>query len=91
MYFKVIDIGKVHLSKSEHFISFSIIFNKKFSAVVNPKTPSRINNLMETLSVPKVEIDELNVTDQFDYVNINKKITDEQEKSLLFLEGALLE
>ena len=46
---------------------------------------------MDTLSVPKVEINNLNITEEFNYFNINKKIIDEQEKSFLFLKRALLE
>lgn len=87
----LVDNAEYIVTSSFHGVSFSIIFNKKFSAVVNPKTPSRINNLMDTLSVPKVEINNLNITEEFNYFNINKKIIDEQEKSFLFLKRALLE
>lgn len=80
----LIDHAEYVITSSFHGVAFSTIFNKKYSAVVNPKLPSRIRNLFEMLSVPIISIDELSDM-VFDYELINENMRLEKEKSLNFL------
>lgn len=85
----LIDNAEYVVTSSFHGVAFSTIFNKKYAAVVNPSAPSRINNLMETLSVPKIDISDLGKADCFDYDTVNGIIESEREKSIRYLEKAI--
>lgn len=85
----LIDNAEYVISSSFHGVAFATIFNKQFSAVVNPASPSRIKHLMRTLDIPKVEIEDLDKGNLFDYKIINYHIKKECEKSTQYLEKAL--
>ncbi len=85
----LIDNAQYVVTSSFHGAAFSTIFNKKFATLINPESPSRIANLLETLSVPVVEIDYLSDTSNYDYETINARIALEKNKSILYLKKAI--
>lgn len=78
----LVDHAEYVITSSFHGVAMSTIFHKKFSAVVNPSSPSRIRNLMDTLNIPIVSINQLDKTGQFDYHAINDRIKIERQKGL---------
>jgi hypothetical protein len=78
------------ITSSFHGVALSIIFQKKFSAVINPSSPSRIENLLNVLGAPCVSIDALDSTDAFVYDAIYANINKERQKSQEYLKDALL-
>ena len=48
----LVDNAKYVITSSFHGTAFAAIFNKKFSTIINPKAPSRIENIMNKLSLP---------------------------------------
>ncbi len=85
----LVDNAEAVITSSFHGTAFSIIFNKKFSVVVNPNASSRIDSLLDVLDIkvpaPVKVIDEFNV----DYNHVNEKIGQERKKSLLYLRGEI--
>ncbi len=80
----LIDHAEYVVTSSFHGVAFSTVFNKKYAAVNNPKLPSRIDNLLRTVSLPKVDVSSL--TEQsFDYDTVNQRITEEKHKSMEYL------
>jgi hypothetical protein len=77
------------ITSSFHGAALSTIFNKKFAAVINPATPSRIRNLLQTLGIPEVPIRELDGPERFDYTAIQKRMAQERSKGLLYLKEAI--
>lgn len=85
----LVDHAEYVVTSSFHGVAMSTIFNKKFTAVVNPASPSRIENLLNVLSVPQIDIDQLDCTDDFDYLTINKRIVEERARGTEYLQEAL--
>ena len=85
----LIDHAAYVITSSFHGVAFSIIFNKKFSAIVNPALPSRIENILNVLSAPCIGIDELDREGAFDYSVVNKRISEERDRSIEYLKGAI--
>ncbi len=85
----LIDHAEYVITSSFHGAAMSTIFNKKFAAVINPSSPSRIENLLQVLSIPLVNIDELDQTNDFDYRIINTRIEEERRKSIEYLKEAI--
>lgn len=85
----LIDHAEYVVTSSFHGVALSTILNKKFSAVINPASPSRIENLLRTLSIPVVNIDDLDKTDAFDYEKINNRIFEEAERSIDYLKEVI--
>lgn len=85
----LIDHAEYVVSSSFHGVAFATMFNKRFSAVVNPVSPSRIQHLMRMLEIPKIEIEELDRINTFNYKNTNYLIEMEREKSRKYLEKVL--
>lgn len=82
----LIDNAEYVVTSSFHGTAFSTIFNKQFSAVVNPNAPSRIGCLAKTLNIPLVSIENLcDVKHKIQYKDINKNILKEREKSINYL------
>ncbi len=80
----LIDNAEYVITSSFHGVAFSTIFNKKFSAVINPKLPSRIKSLTDLLCIPIVPMDNLSQA-RFNYNEINCKICFEKDRSLTYL------
>jgi len=87
----LVDNAEYIITSSFHGAAFSIIFNKRFSVLINPNAPSRINNLMRILNVPKIEIDDLNNQVDFGYEDINERISFECNRSMEYLKKVLKE
>lgn len=85
----LIDHAEYVITSSFHGAALSTIFNKKFAAVINPATPSRIRNLLQTLGIPEVPIRELDGPERFEYTAIQKQIAQERSKGLLYLKEAI--
>lgn len=85
----LIDHAKYVVTSSFHGVAFSILFRKKFAAVINPNSPSRIENLLNVLAVPRVSIDELDRTDNFAYDAVSANIKKEQKRSIEYLREAI--
>ena len=85
----LVDHAEAVVTSSFHGVAFSIIFNKKLAAVVNPKLPSRIENILQTLRVKNSSIDGLMQVNTDFYENTNKRILEEQQKSINYLKKAL--
>lgn len=85
----LIDNAEAVITSSFHGTAFSIIFNKKFSTVVNPNAKSRIESLLDMMNIktpsPVDVIDKFNV----DYDRVNTIIKQEREKSLNYLRGEI--
>ena len=82
----LIDNAEYVVTSSFHGVAFSTILEKRFSAVVNEKLPSRISNLMELLDIPYVDIEKLDKdANLFDYQTIDKNISFEKERSIKYL------
>lgn len=79
------------VTSSFHGLAFSIIFGKKFSAVINPNSPSRMNGLLERLGIVNSDIDSVMDFDLSKYKDIRLKIKEEQTKSEEYLKGILNE
>ena len=85
----LVDHAKYIVTSSFHGVAMSIIFNKKFSAVINPNSPSRIENLLGVLKVPYVDIDELDSFEDFQYDIVNQCIISERTRALEYLKEAI--
>ena len=86
----LIDNAQYVITSSFHGVAFSTIFNKHFSAVINPQLPSRIKSLTDLLSIPIIDISQLaEKSETFDYKTINKNIEYEKIKSIEYLSKEL--
>lgn len=85
----LIDHAAYVVTSSFHGAAFSAIFQKKFSAVINPMVPSRITNLMDTLELPVVDIESLADSDDFDYLRASERIAAERSRAYEYLRKAL--
>lgn len=86
----LVDHAEYVVTSSFHGAAMSAIFQKKFAAVVNPETPSRLQNLLDTLDIPLVSIDNLDRT-EFDYNAICTRMIAERERGLRYLNEAISE
>lgn len=85
----LVDHAEYVVTSSFHGVAFSILFRKKFAAVINPKMPSRIKNALDVLSIPLVSIDELDRTNNFTYDGLALNIEKERQRSIKYLEEAI--
>lgn len=81
----LVDNAEYVVTSSFHGTAFSVIFNKRFSAIINPKAPSRITNLLRKLELPNVDIIDLPNSNEFNYQKTNRLIEEEKEKSSEYL------
>ena len=73
------------VTSSFHGTVFSIIYEKKFIPLINPNSPSRINNLLELLEIKvPTNTDEL-VENNIDWKKVNELVTKEQNRSKEYL------
>lgn len=85
----LVDHAEYVITSSFHGVAFSIIFQKKFAAVINPASPSRIENVLNILSVPRVKIEELDHVESIDYSIISANIEKERQRSIEYLKEAI--
>lgn len=81
----LIDNAESVISSSFHGVSFSIIFNKKLAAVINPALPSRITNLLDMLGVQNSSITEVCSHNTAFFSNTNSIIQSKKEEALKYL------
>lgn len=87
----LVDHAEYVITSSFHGVALSVAFNKKFAAVINPSSPSRIRNLLDTLSIPDISIQELDSTNRFDYDKIRAKISEERIRGMEYLKEVVSE
>lgn len=87
----LIDHAEYVITSSFHGVAFSTIFNKKFSAIINPALPSRISHLLQLLSIPEISISKLDKEGNFNYPVINNRIIDERKNGMQYLQRVLQE
>ena len=85
----LVDHAKYVITSSFHGVAFSILFQKQFSAVINPSLSSRIRNVMDVLSVPTVSIEQLDTAKAFPYEEIAANIEKERQRSMEYLIEAI--
>lgn len=73
----LIDNAEAVVTSSFHGVAMSAILNKNFSAVINPKAPSRIESLLNTLSLSPIPIEQL-CDKRIDYSSTNEIIAKEK-------------
>lgn len=86
----LIDHADYVVTSSFHGAAFSVIFQKQFSMVIDPSYPSRAENLLKTLSVPKTEPEKLASSPLFDYETVSRRISEERSRAYDYLRKALL-
>lgn len=85
----LIDHAQMVVSSSFHGVAFSLIFNKKLCALVNPSSPSRIENVLRTLQYRNIPLAELANDTQVDYTVVNQRIREERQRSTAYLAEVL--
>ena len=84
----LIDNAEAVVTSSFHGAAFSTIFEKKFCTVTNPAMPSRIDNLIELLSLERTDIENVLESSQ-NYSNVKSKIAEQQRASDEYLREVL--
>ena len=85
----LIDHAECVVTSSFHGVAFSIIFNKKFSAVINPKAPSRIQSILKLLDINPPEIEKCASECSINYEKVNELIEYEKVRSIDYLRSAV--
>jgi hypothetical protein len=85
----LVDHAEYVITSSFHGVAFSIIFQKKFAVIINPTSPSRIENLLRILDVPRVGINELCISEPFNYSVVHSNIEKERQRSMAYLKEAI--
>ena len=81
----LIDNAEAVVTSSFHGVAFSIIFNKKLSAVINPDLPSRISSLLELLNVKQYDIEKVTDFNLDNYANVNEQVEHQKQRSITYL------
>lgn len=85
----LIDHADAVVSSSFHGVAMSLVFGKRFSAVIDPNSPSRLTCLLDTLGAQNRAIMEL-VEDQGQDQNaISRRIEEEKVRSVAYLRKVL--
>ena len=87
----LVDHAEYVVTSSFHGAAMSTIFGKRFAAVLNPGSPSRIRNLLQTLGIPEVPIQELDGAEGFDYTAIRTRMAEERARGMQYLKEAINE
>ena len=85
----LIDHAQAVVSSSFHGVALALNLNKKVAAVINPKAPSRLSSLLETLQVPRHSISNVMEFDPAAYAGINERIARERERGVTYLKEIL--
>lgn len=81
----LIDHADAVVSSSFHGIAMSLVFQKPFAAVIDPKSPSRLTCLLETMGAENSRIEDLAEESLQDYGRIRHTIQQETGRSLAYL------
>ena len=85
----LVDHAEYVVTSSFHGAAFSIIFKKQFAPLINPSQPSRIQNLLEVLSVSPLDIKELGAGKRINYDGVDERIEKERQRSSEYLKEAI--
>jgi len=85
----LIDHAQAVVSSSFHGVALALNLNKKVAAVINPKAPSRLSSLLDTLQVPRYAIADVMDFDLAAYAGINDGIARERERGSSYLKEIL--
>lgn len=85
----LIDHAEAVITSSFHGVAMSLVFNKPFSAVVNPSAPSRICCLLKTLGAKGMCIEDLPFGEGAGFDSVNDRIRKERARSEAYLRKAL--
>lgn len=79
------------VTSSFHGTALSIIFNKEFYSIINPKSPSRIGNLLNLLGLQSVsEFDTMfNRFDKNDWEKVENILNAERERSYNYINSVI--
>lgn len=80
----LIDHAQAVVTSSFHGVAMSVIFNKNLSVIINPKLPSRIRSLLDTIELKPLEIEEL-FNKSIDYDTVNQNISKQHKRSYDYL------
>jgi len=86
----LVDHAERVITSSFHGVAFSIIFNKKFSAIINPNAPARISNLLEVLGIEIPSVENCMSSFDVDYEIVNQRIREERARGMSYLRRELL-
>lgn len=85
----LIDHADAVISSSFHGIAMSLLFEKQFAAVIDPKSASRLSCLLETLEAKNSTIGELTADRVLDPDALRQKICRERDRSMAYLRKVL--
>lgn len=86
----LIDHAQMVVSSSFHGVALSVLFEKEFLAVVNPESPSRISNLLETFGLQSRSVTALDLPEKpIDYNKVVDILSEERQKSKEYLKKAI--
>ena len=85
----LIDHAEAVVTSSFHGVALSVLFNKKLAAIVDPRSPARIENLLRILSLETSEILDVLQFDMTKYDSVNRIVREEKEKSICYLKEIL--
>ena len=79
------------ISSSFHGVALSIANRVPFYAIINPKQPARLDNLLEIFNLRDREITDNHIPDfaPIDYGKVEKILLQEREKALSYLMGVI--
>lgn len=94
-FIKYIKNAEYVVSTSFHATVFSVIFNKKFFIIPHRKTGARVTNLLNKLGIENrvyntlEEFEKIDYNFETDWKSVNRKLEEEREKSIKWLENAI--
>lgn len=85
----LVDHAQSIVTSSFHGTAFSIIFEKEFYSIVNPAAPSRLDNLLHMMDLPRVdETEEIFARNhEINWGRVAGVISSERERTKAYLEG----
>ena len=78
------------VTSSFHGGALSTIYNKKVAIVKNPSSPSRLQQMQDTLGLKDIAIPDVMAMDTSVYAQVRQTINKEKERSLRYLKETLL-
>lgn len=85
----LIDHANMVVTSSFHGVAMSILFEKPFSAVIDPGKPSRISCLLDVLGTQNLTIEQLVKSEYQNYELVRQRIEEERERGKHYLSEVL--
>ena len=86
----LVDHAEAVVTSSFHGFAFATIFEKKMSIIINPDSPSRINNAIKLMGIKNSAVDAVMNNEQ-DFSLIKSTIEAEKKRSIAYLKEILHE